>query len=406
MAPMLRAARTVGNRAHDCRRHRHPPHLGAVRAPDHTQYLGRSTFANLDGLRCFSILAVLWYHVPIASPLPGALGRGFLGVDLFFVLSGFLITTLLLRERERHGRIALGAFYVRRTLRIFPIYYATILGYCLWLGTSDWAQSIGLREPFFGSLVHYLTYTSNWFTTEFTLRVTWSLATEEQFYLLWPPLLAWLGPRRGCWLVGGLFVLMQGASFGLFDSVYGGGFRPNSAFAGTTFAPILLGVLLANALHRPFGFGLLAWLLGARWLGPVLVALVVGAACLPEGPPLLLAEAVHFRGAGRLATHIAMAALLAHCVVREDTPLRHVLGARPVAYLGRISYGMYLLHAPLFLHWWGGAYQEFGLPTPFVGLGAGLLLFVVLTAATVLLAAASFHGFERPFLRLKRRFER
>src|SRR5215210_4095717 len=115
----------------------------------------RSTrfFASLDGVRCLSILAVIWHHCGWNKAPEGwaVLSTGYLGVDLFFVISGFLITTLLLRERQDTGRISLRDFYIRRTLRIFPLYYTVIGLYVL---------------------------------TVFVFGC--SLATEEQFYLLWP----------------------------------------------------------------------------------------------------------------------------------------------------------------------------------------------------------------------------
>lgn len=373
----------------------------------HTEYLARRTFANLDGLRCASILAVIWYHVPRLQPLPGALQRGFLGVDLFFVLSGFLITTLLLRERDRHGRIDLLAFYARRTLRIFPVYYLVLLAYTAWVACADHARLLNLREPFFASLPYYATYTSNLVSTELSYQHTWSLATEEQFYLLWPPVLAWLGMRGAPWFVAAALAASAAMGFGAFDTLLAAAWRPNPAFAGTGFTPILLGVLLAGALHTPATFLPLHRLLHHRWLGLPLVALLLGAASLPEGPVLLLPNGeVHFRGLPRVLTHLAMALLVAHCVMQERSWLRPLLTAAPVAYLGRISYGMYLLHAPLFLAWYAGGFQWFGLPAPGLALPGALLLFLAASIATVLAAALSFHGFEQPFLRWKQRFVR
>ncbi|MFM1872569.1 MAG: hypothetical protein RL398_1991 [Planctomycetota bacterium] len=375
--------------------------------PDHAEYLRRRTFVHLDGLRCVSILAVLWYHVPRLHKLPGALERGFLGVDLFFVISGYLITTLLLREQDRHGRISLGAFYMRRTLRIFPIYYLALFGYWAWVMWSDKAAMLHMRQPFADSLPYYATYTANVVDTELTYRHTWSLATEEQFYLLWPPLLALLGARLSLWLLVPAFLLMQALSFGRLDWLLEAGWKPNPAFYGTTFAPILLGVLLAILLHAERGFAVVARLLGARWCGPLLAALVLAMASLPEGEPLRMASGeVHFRGLPRLLTHLAMALLLAHCVLQERSWLRGVLTTPPVAYLGRISYGIYLLHAPVFLAWYAGGYRWFDLPMPQLGLSGAVWLFLGASAVTVAVSAVSFHAFEQPFLRLKKRFER
>src|SRR5450631_4176118 len=100
----------------------------AVTDSAHDAYLATRHFGALDGLRCFSIVPVVWHHCT-PRPLPGLLGKGPAGVDLFFCISGFLITTLLLREKSRTGQIALHGFYVRRALRILPLYYAVLLSY-------------------------------------------------------------------------------------------------------------------------------------------------------------------------------------------------------------------------------------------------------------------------------------
>src|SRR5262245_32214375 len=97
----------------------------------HRWFLGRSHFGALDGLRCISILAVIWAHGPGQRATLFLLRSGALGVDLFFVISGFLITTLLLRERRSTGSVSLARFYARRSLRIFPLYYAVLAIYTI-----------------------------------------------------------------------------------------------------------------------------------------------------------------------------------------------------------------------------------------------------------------------------------
>src|SRR5262245_44922164 len=152
--------------------------------PSYETYRDTKVFGSLDGLRCLSIVAVVWHHAAgsmIDHPL---LRHGHLGVSLFFVISGFLITTLLLRERDRFGDISLRLFYARRSLRIFPLYYTVLLAYVL----LAWLFESGSRfgQQFFHSLPAYMTYTSNWFVKMEDERVifyfAWSLAAEEQFY--------------------------------------------------------------------------------------------------------------------------------------------------------------------------------------------------------------------------------
>ena len=146
-------------------------------APDHSEYLARRTFGSLDGIRAGSILAVIWHHAtPRGAFSLAGLDRGYLGVDMFFVLSGFLIVTLLLREKDRNGSVSLKNFYARRTLRIFPVYYAVLA--CLTV-LYLWKPDAGSAGAFFAELPYYATYTSNWIEPT-VLALTWSLAGHVQ----------------------------------------------------------------------------------------------------------------------------------------------------------------------------------------------------------------------------------
>ena len=120
------------------------------------RFLQTSYFPSLDGLLAVSIVAVVWHHA--AGHRQGILGRGFLGVEHFFAISGFLITTLLLRERERTGTISLPSFYVRRTLRIFPLYYAVLALYVGLVALTAATTPAGAQ--FFANLPAFATYTS------------------------------------------------------------------------------------------------------------------------------------------------------------------------------------------------------------------------------------------------------
>src|SRR5687768_5068106 len=147
---------------------------------------------GLDGLRAVAVAGVVWHHSYSGLDALPMMRHGFLGVDLFFVLSGFLITTLLLREQQRSGRISLRHFYMRRALRIFPLYYAVLIALTAYFAAAaDSAQ----RARYFSELPYHAAYLSNWIDSETMLSITWSLSTEEQFYLLWPLLLIALGRR-------------------------------------------------------------------------------------------------------------------------------------------------------------------------------------------------------------------
>ena len=152
-----------------------------------------SRIPSLDGLRAISILAVVVGHgVPIfgiQSHLMGHLGN--FGVRVFFLISGFLITTLLLKEWDATGGISIKNFYIRRALRIFPAFY-------VYVGVVGVLAALGLIELYKGDMMHALTYTMNYHMKRaWYLNHIWSLAVEEQFYLLWPAALMLAGPRRG-----------------------------------------------------------------------------------------------------------------------------------------------------------------------------------------------------------------
>jgi peptidoglycan/LPS O-acetylase OafA/YrhL len=349
--------------------------------PGHGTYLATRTFACLDGLRAIAIAMVLWHH---ACPPRAwaATARGFLGVDLFFVISGFLIVTLLRRERDRRGRIDLGAFYVRRLLRIVPLNYLVIL--LLWAGSAltGGVTAAGIRHD----VPYALAYVANWVPMQSLLAITWSLAAEEQFYLLWP-LVERRCARWARWLLGALLAVSIGlvcghAHFGLLP-----GLPP--MLAETTFVPILLGVALAHALHTPTGFARLLAVVGHRFAAPAVAVLVLAALSVPRAD---------ISGWPRLLLHVLFTLLVAACVVREDNGLRALLRWRPLARVGVVSYGIYLLHH-IGLHVVGKLTHGVAWWTPELAFVAALLV-------SWAMAEVSFRTFERWFLRRKDRWAR
>jgi peptidoglycan/LPS O-acetylase OafA/YrhL len=161
-----------------------------------------SRIPSLDGLRAISIALVLVGHSALSSNAPAFLMHfshlGNFGVRCFFIISGFLITTLLVKERQKTGSISIKAFYIRRALRIFPpsLVFIGIIAFC-----SD----MGWLTLYPGDLVHALTYTMNYhFHRAWWFDNLWSLSVEEQFYLLWPALLCFAGNRRGLKIAWGV----------------------------------------------------------------------------------------------------------------------------------------------------------------------------------------------------------
>ena len=352
----------------------------------HREYLERRTFGSLDGIRAASILAVIWHHaVPRGVYGLPMFDRGFLGVDMFFVLSGFLIVTLLLRECDRNGRISLRNFYARRTLRIFPVYYA-VLGALTVLYL--WKPDAGSASTFFAELPFYATYTSNWVDTT-VLALTWSLATEEQFYLFWPPVERFLKPLA-IPILFGIIGISQLVNFGFFDAQLADLFGDDAAILPilqVTFTPICFGVLLARLLHSPRGFQGLARFCGARFHAPLGLALVLLACNLP---------ATDISGWNRLLIHLTMSYLLVTLVVREDHPLRSLLQWAPIRRVGTISYGMYLFHIFAVTAAWK-ILERLSVEGP-------VAAFVLTTLLTVAVSEVSFRLFENPIMRWKRRF--
>ncbi|MEM7136404.1 MAG: acyltransferase [Myxococcota bacterium] len=353
----------------------------------YAEYRAQRTFGSLDGVRCMSIVAVVWHHSHQDLGLGRIATRGFLGVDMFFVLSGFLIVTLLLRERDRNGDISLKAFYARRTLRIMPLYYGVVIGFAaaVYILSPDGkaAQTMDHALPFL------LLYLTNWFPVDNLLEVTWSLATEEQFYLLWPPIQKYVRRTVPVLLVLiGLGLLIH---LGVFDDMlasFGASDETVTRIRRSPFTPILLGVLLAHILHRDRGFDVVNRLVGHRW-SPVmlLAALLIAVELLPQD----------LTGWPRFSIHLIMTALLASLVVREDHAMAGVLSWRPIVRIGVLSYGMYLLHM-FVVAAAERVWERAPLPT--------FLLFPAVLLGTVLVAELSFRYYETPFLKLKKRFAR
>jgi len=310
----------------------------------------------------------------------GVLDRGPLGVDLFFALSGFLITSLLLHERRQASgdrNISLVAFWIRRSLRIFPLYYAVLIAFVV--HALFFREAGPIRDDFLKNLPFYATYTSNWFTAgsfdhPIVFSFAWSLATEEQFYLVWPPILAVLGKRTllvPAIVMGAFLVLDQSVERGwlIFDNA------PLVTKMLRSFAtPIGLGSLLAIlSSHQPVRF-----LLGQRWSSVVVLLCVIDAAIRPWS---------------LLQMHFAMTALVGACALG---PANHYLAPllenRVMRHVGVIGYGMYLLNVSVLT----ATRRVLGGPS-----ANTILVFVVGLVATILLASVVHRVIEKPFLRLK-----
>ncbi len=335
--------------------------------------------ATLDGLRAISIVVViishaLGTHVLGGGTVPDAHNLHVLsdvGVRTFFVISGFLITTLLVRERAKSGRISLSGFYVRRTFRIFPAFY-TFLGVILVIGAIGW---IAVPRQ---DLIYAATYTMNFHAErQWWVGHLWSLAVEEQFYLLWPITLVVLGARRA------LVV----------------------AIAGIVLAPVLrIGAWVAWPEIRaltdqafPFVFDALATgcvlAMAREWLEAqsTYITLIDSPAfwLLPVAGVVALAiEKVWFNlGPGMTIGNIAIAMAIHRCVRHPDTRVGRFLEQPMMVWVGTMSYSLYLWQQ-LFINrhseFWANAFP----------------LNVVFAVCA---AMASYYLVERPVLRWRAR---
>lgn len=366
-----------------------------TQALDHRRHL-----KSLDGIRGIAILMVFFFHYyPRSARNPVGLlaGLGWLGVDLFFTLSGFLITGILYDTVSQPNFFQ--NFYMRRALRLMPV-YLVMVGVVLCVSCCFGEYPNWWAIPFFlygSNIVNNLRISTG--IGHLDTGHLWSLALEEQFYLLWAPAVFLLKSRpRIIW----------------------------GCIAGSAFAILLRFVLAVPAIARAFPifpYYQLPTRLDSLLLGGLLAMLVRGSKGAAFTRPLYL----RIGALAGLAT-IALCALKAHTSYWNSQPMilfgyfsaavaffsiislallpstwtNHVGSYAPLRFLGRYSYGLYLWHQlPATLFFRFTARCEAMIPIPFVG---GTLGFLLLLAISVAFAMASYHVIELPFLRLKRYF--
>ncbi|MBL0128052.1 MAG: acyltransferase [Flavobacteriales bacterium] len=361
----------------------------------------RPHFPDLDGLRAFAAFAVVFYHSALWLAFPDALWAdrlrhvlsfggtgGPLGVTFFFVLSGFLITYLMLAERQRTGHFRIGRFYMRRILRIWPLYYATLI-----VGALVCHEPLAMDQGLHGASPSFPLYAA--FLANFDhirhgepacgiMGVQWSVCVEEQFYLLWPVFFLVFGRRR----LLPLAILALGA-FAVWYTFH----DPEPLVRYYHLIPnmryLACGGLLACLVHRwpdvisaclrsipTWGHSViyLVWL-AALFFGSALPFGALRTVLLSHGPMLFF-------------TYV-----LAHQTLGTVGWL-HVRHLPWIGHLGRISYGLYLIHMiPIFLiSRMVTSPDSFWYTVPLAML------------CTVLLSEFSYRYLESPFLRLKSRF--
>ena len=369
----------------------------SVRGDRAKEGVGLPYLPGLDGLRALAVIAVLLYHAGLPW-LPG----GFLGVEVFFVISGYLITALLLAEQRQRGRIDIKGFWFRRARRLLPALYLVLAATLAFAVVFLPEEVAGLREDALAAFG----YVTNWYLIlanesyfeavgrPSLLQHLWSLAVEEQFYLLWPllftatmALASWM-LRWGRHVVLLAVLLGAAASALLMAALYQPDADPSRIYYGTDTraAGLLLGAALAFvwAPGRPGRSSrrtspLLLDALGLAALG----GLVVFCLLLNQYQPFL------YRGGFALVALTTAAVIMLAVHPRARLLGTGLLGRQPLRWIGLRSYGIYLWHWPVFM------VTRPELDVPIDGLG----LLVVRLAATVVLADLSYRYVETPIRR-------
>ncbi len=340
----------------------------------------------LDGVRALAVSVVLLFHADV----PG-FGGGYVGVSVFFTLSGFLITSLLIREHRAEGRVHAGAFYARRARRLLPASALCLLGVIVLSGFGAWDQVTHLRRDVWAAALqvfNWLRLTGNSSYGDLfaqsagqvsPLEHYWSLAIEEQFYWVWPLAFAGLAgialrARRSMVLVLGVPALVAVAIAPVIAAVWG----PEAAY-WSTFArvgEILTGAVAAAVVAER---GAPRWTRHAAPGCLVLIGLAVVFFPSTSGPA--------YEGWLPALSVVTVVLLLG---LQHDGPLRHGLSLGPLVALGTISYGVYLFHWPIFTLVDEARIHQ-----------GGAVLLAVRLGLTLVVAVASYRLLERPVRRLR-----
>ncbi|WP_432505537.1 acyltransferase family protein [Kineococcus arenarius] len=351
----------------------------------HGDFLALRRIPSLDGLRAVSILLVITAHPAYEHFWPSF--HGHTGVSIFFVLSGFLITTLALREAERSGRVSLSAFYVRRAFRIYPLYYLVLGVYCFIVFVigidAERSRSFAEELPWYllGTPEHAVYFTGTGAHPPFTFA--WSLGVEEKFYLVWPlvgfVLLGRRSVRCRSLLLATVVVACTVAS--AFDAPVLRAIAPYGLLA--------TGCLSALLLHEARCYRYLVRLGEARYLVPLTALLLLLQFGTREVTP---------GGSLYVVYGLVVAPVMIGVVVRRGSGVGW-LNARPVVFLGTISFGLYLTNA-----------LALDVAERVIGVGHGLpgsLLSTLVGFVLAVVASACLHRwFEEPLHSVGRRIAR
>lgn len=362
---------------------------------------------ELDVLRFFAFLFVFFVHrLDLASFSSNEYYWGYhlslignYGVPLFFFLSAFLITELLTREQERFGKINVRYFYIRRILRIWPLYFTFFFGMVLLTSTTNY---FGTRIPP-GTQLAFTLFSGNWYITfnewqSYCINPLWSVSVEEQLYILLPLVIFFTG-KRGLKIFSLFAIIVAYATIIYYAS------RPTTGFSGqwtnsfVQFQFFAAGILIS------------VYLKGAqpKWHAvPRFIAFVAGVACWLIASIIceINADVPHLATIPQSVSGwlLILIGVILMFLSLYGASAKYMPSA--LAYLGRISYGMYVFHITMFFLVYKIFKSELGAFSKMLGLfewrnGIG---FIVAFILTVSISMVSYRFFEKPFLRLKKRF--
>jgi peptidoglycan/LPS O-acetylase OafA/YrhL len=358
----------------------------------HGSFLRRNYFPELDGLRGVCALLVITVHL-YSHKAAWAWLAGDRAVTLFFALSGLLITTLALREEGRDGSLSLKGFFLRRAFRLFPLYYAVLLVYVVYvllLGRGDADQHACLSEalpwyalyfqevPFFRLIVEQ--------QRDLPFFHSWSLGIEEKFYLFWPPLAFVLWRCQPARRLMGTLMIVAALTLGLPVLAWMG--HQQWARYLSCYQAILAGCLLAQWLHDPTAYERLGRL--ARFYSGVpalALLLILHAASTLHGPVAIVVSVLY-----PLAAMIVLAGL-----VRGEGLLSPMLRSSPLVAVGKLSYGVYLVH----LLAMALIYKVF--PVGSWSVAGSILAYLMVAGVSVAVAGVLHVLLEMPMIKLGRR---
>jgi peptidoglycan/LPS O-acetylase OafA/YrhL len=367
--------------------------------------------ANLDGIRGIAIILVMLHHYQLYGegyPSTTFLDRqverlaisGWMGVDLFFVLSGFLITGILLDTKNEAGYFR--NFYMRRFLRIFPLYYGFLFVFALTLPLIDPAGAEFQLK--FEEQIWYWTYLINWklglvYVSEyFGIAHFWSLAIEEQFYLVWPAIVYFSSPKRLTLIC--LLLIAASPVFRIFVTDLG--FVSPHVFTFSRMDALAMGGLIAIMVRNPKGLALLkriAW--PALSTGTILLFTIF----MQKKRLVVVDYTVTTVGLSIIALFFAAVITIA-LLTPSDRGLGKIFSSTPLRFFGKYSYALYVFHHLVAIYLPKFGFSIKSIPTIGGSDLPGFLVFsLVATLLSTLLALLSWHLWEAQFLKLKRHFE-